>query len=151
MPELRIICNAATGFMPGILIPEFRSKRAEVRWKVRHLNLSALDRETRQAAAADPAIIWDEEDRQYRFRRKSDGPRPSPNQSDPSGRGVATPPAPAPADDGGDPAQADGEGGTESSPISTAQTGGGVEFNIKPRFRAQNATADHHPEADHDA
>jgi hypothetical protein len=67
--------DATTGFMPGFAIPEFKSKREEVRWKVRHLNLSALDRETRKAAAADSAIVWDDEARQYRFRRRSDPPR----------------------------------------------------------------------------
>lgn len=66
------IKNAATGYMPALMIPDFKSKREEVRWKVRHLNLCALDRETRQAAAADPAIIWDATIRQYRFRRRSD-------------------------------------------------------------------------------
>lgn len=67
--------DATTGFMPGFAIPEFASKREEVRWKVRHLNLSAMDRATRQAAAADPAIVWDEATRQYRSRRRSDPPR----------------------------------------------------------------------------
>lgn len=77
MSELKYIKNAATGYMPALMIPDFKSKREEVRWKVRHLNLCALDRETRQAAAADPAIIWDATIRQYRFRRPSDPAAPA--------------------------------------------------------------------------
>lgn len=75
MNDAPVIRDASTGYMPGIVIPAFASKREEVRWKVRHLNLCALDRETRQAAAADPAIVWDAEAWQYRFRRRSDPPR----------------------------------------------------------------------------
>ena len=77
MTDPQYIKNASTGYMPALLIPDFKSKKAEVRWKVRHLNLCALDRETRQAAAADPAIIWDAAIRQYRFRRPRDPAAPA--------------------------------------------------------------------------
>lgn len=73
--SVEIIRNASTGYMPGLAIPEFKSKREEVRWKVRHLNLCALDLDIRRAASADPAIVWDEAARQYRSRRRSDPPR----------------------------------------------------------------------------
>lgn len=91
--------DASTGYMPALVTPIFTSKRAEVRWKVRHLNLCALDRETRQAAAADPAIVWDADDRQYRMRRRSDPPRQeavdSARQPDPCPKAGDTPPHPS--------------------------------------------------------
>lgn len=102
MNDPQYLLDASTGYMPGLAIPAFKSLREEVRWKVRHLNLCALDRPTRQAAAADPAIVWDEATRQYRFRRRSDPPRVvvAPQSLDPD-QAVAASPAP-PLATGGD-------------------------------------------------
>ncbi len=116
-----IICDARTGYMPGLLTPLFRSKREELRWKVRYLTLSGLDRETRQAMAADPAIVWDAEVRQYRRRRKSDPPRVEPiaQYLDPADNGDATP------------HPREGAGGSERICGPTLQTGAGQELNCK--------------------
>lgn len=96
MNDTQVICDDRTGHMPGLVVPAFKTKREEVRWKVRHLNLCAFDRETRQAAAADPAIVWDAEARQYRFRRRSDPPRPDGvvQYLDPANAANATPAPP---------------------------------------------------------
>lgn len=75
MTGARHICDASTGFRPALVSPAFKSPRDRLRWMVRHLNLSAFSREDRQAAAADPAIVWDASARQYRPRRKGDAPR----------------------------------------------------------------------------
>lgn len=131
MTEPQIICDARTGFMPGLLPPDFTSKREEVRWKVRHLTLRALDRETRQAAAADPAIVWDTEERQYRFRRKGDVPRGegSGQYLDPGEASNALPPPPL-AKGGG----AEGEGASESLAQPSSKTGDGLEYERKAHF-----------------
>ncbi|WP_374944111.1 hypothetical protein [Sphingomonas sp.] len=129
--EPQIICDARTGYMPGLLPPDFMSKREEVRWKVRHLNLCALDRETRRAAAADPAIVWCAEERQYRFRRKGDVPCAvgSGQYLDPGEASNALPPPP-PAKDGG----AEREGVSESSRSPNVQTGARLEYERKAHF-----------------
>lgn len=134
MSGLKYIRTAASGFMPALVIPDFKSKKAEVRWKVRHLNLCALDRETRQAAAADPAIIWDATIRQYRLRRRSDpAPSLSPLQG-PAGCASAEQPdrtvdplgsAPAPGNRGLDPIA--GALGLDQPAADSACGGGGSE------------------------
>lgn len=62
----------------ALIEPEFKSRREQVRWRVRHLNLSALDRATRQDAARDAGLEWDEAGRTYRLRRKAAPPPPLP-------------------------------------------------------------------------
>jgi len=52
------IRNAATNYYPALVEPAHSSRREQVRWRVRHLNLCALGRQTRQDAASDPGIEW---------------------------------------------------------------------------------------------
>lgn len=125
MSELRYIRDARTNFLPALDIPEFKSRREEVRWRVRHLNLSALDRETRQDAAADPGIEWCPIERQYRIRRrgKAGAQCASAVQPDPSATTAASPPASPPADLDNDL----GVGGSESSEAPSLPTGARAE------------------------
>ena len=99
MSKQQYIRDASTNYLPALVEPTHSSRREQVRWRVRHLNLSALDRETRQDAAADPGIEWDPTERQYRIRRRGKaGAQCARNvQSDPSAIPAASPPASAPA------------------------------------------------------
>ena len=116
MSELKYIRDASTNYLPALVEPTHSSRREQVRWRVRHLNLSALDRETRQDAAADPGIEWDPTERQYRIRRrgKAGAQCASPVQSDPSAIPAASPPASPPAS------------------LSSALTGGGRKSSEAP-------------------
>lgn len=107
--------------MPRLVEPDFKTRRAQVRWRVRHLNLCALDRETRQDAAADPGIEWDPTERQYRIRRrgKAGAQCASAVQSDPSAIPAASPPASPPASLG----NAVTGGGQKSSEAPSLPTG----------------------------
>lgn len=70
MSEPQYIRDASTNYYPALVEPAHSSRREQVRWRVRHLNLCALDRETRQDAAKDPGIEWCPVERQYRIRRR---------------------------------------------------------------------------------
>lgn len=141
MSELRYIRDARTNFLPALDIPEFKSRREEVRWRVRHLNLSALDRQTRQDAAADPGIEWDPIERQYRMRRrgKAGAQYASAVQSDPSAIPAASAPAPSPAGGG----SAVGLGASESLAAPKAATGPSHEREIKHAISGKNQEPDH--------
>lgn len=82
--------------MPRLVEPDFKTRRAQVRWRVRHLNLCALDQETRRDAAADPGIEWCPVERQYRIRRRGKAcanPVQYLDSSDPRASAPATAPA----------------------------------------------------------
>ena len=121
MPELDYIRAASTNYYPALVEPAHSSRREQVRWRVRHLNLCALDRETRQDAAADPGIEWDPIERQYRIRRrgKPEAQCASVVQSDPSAIPAASPPASPPASLG----SALTGGGRKSSEAPSLTTG----------------------------
>jgi hypothetical protein len=97
--EPKYIRAASTNYYPALVEPAHSSRREQVRWRVRHLNLCALDKETRQDAAADPGIEWDAIERQYRIRRrgKAGAQCASAPQSDPSAPPAVSPPASASA------------------------------------------------------
>lgn len=141
MLELKYIRDARTNYLPALDIPEFKSRREEVRWRVRHLNLCALDRETRQDAAADPGIEWDPTERQYRIRRrgKARAQCASAVQSDPSAIPAASPPASPPAGLG----SALTGGGQKSSEALSLTTGAGPECEIKHAISSKNQELDH--------
>lgn len=102
--------------MPRLVEPDFKTRREQVRWRIRHLNLCALDRETRQDAAADPGIEWCPTERQYRIRRrgKAGTQCASAVHSAPSAISAASPPASSPAG------------------LGTALTGGGQKSSDAP-------------------
>ena len=141
MAELKYIRDARTNFLPALDIPEFKSRREEVRWRVRHLNLSALDRQTRQDAAADPAIEWDPVERQYRIRRrgKAGAQCASAVQSDPSAIPAASAPASSPAGGGSGLTG----GGQKSSEVPSLTTGAGHEREIKHAISSKKEELDH--------
>ncbi len=99
MNEQQYIRDPSTNYYPALVEPAHSSRREQVRWRVRHLNLCALDRETRKDAAADPGIEWCPVERQYRIRRrgKAGAQCASAVQSDPSAIPAASTPASSPA------------------------------------------------------
>jgi hypothetical protein len=83
----------------ALVEPDFKTRQAQVRWRVRNLNLCGLDLATRKDASADPAIEWDPIEYQYRMRRRKKGEEQAANaaQPDPTADGAASAPAPVPA------------------------------------------------------
>lgn len=136
MRELRYTRTARTGFLPTLVEPEFTTRRAQVRWRVRHLNLSGLDPATRRDAAADPSIEWDPVERQYRIRRRGKAGTRSASavQSDPSADHSPSAPAPAPADLD----SAEGQGGSKCFRVSQLPTGGDPECESKHAIFSKN-------------
>jgi hypothetical protein len=132
MNEQEYIRDASTNYLPALVEPAHSSRREQVRWRVRHLNLCALDRETRKDAAADPGIEWCPVERQYRIRRrgKAEAQCASPMQYLDSADPRASAPASAPA--GLD--IAGGEGASGSSEAASLPTGAGHELERSDRF-----------------
>jgi hypothetical protein len=141
MNDQEYIRDASTNYYPALVEPTHSSRREQVRWRVRHLNLSALDRETRQDAAADPGIEWDPVERQYRIRRrgKAGAQCASAVQSDPSAIPAASTPASSPAGGG----SGLGVGASESQGASKSVTGPSHEREIKHAFLSKNQELDH--------